>query len=161
MISLKADLQSLMEHLLNLSREILASIHEERIVVGLEEIHHVKDILNRREELVEVYGKCYKDFLHILKSMREIPFSNYSLIEELEWLHTHLDAEDFELLLLSEQLVRVEQELETETQSLINFQKFRLAVGHPMSPYLLKELPKPVRLAVGLVEENEESGDSD
>lgn len=155
MISLKADLQSLMEHLLVLSREILASIHEERIVVALEEIQHVKDVLNRREELVEVYGKCYKDFLHILKSMRNVPVSNGSLIEELDWLHNNLDAEDFELLLLSEQLVRVEQEMETETQSLINFQKFRLAVGHPASSYLLKESPKPVRLAIGLADEEE------
>ena len=156
MISLKADLQRAMAHLLDLLREILASIHEERIVVGREEIQSLKDILDRRGVLLEVYAHSYKGFVHILCAMRKISVSNYSLMEHLEWLHAYLDAEDCELLLLSEQLVGIEQELEVETKSLLNFQQYRTAISQSFNSFLVKESPKLARITVGVVENEED-----
>lgn len=157
LLLLKDELQSVMKHLLDLLREILASIHEERIVLGRDEIHQIQDVLSRRQNLLEAFDHCYKDFVHFLHTMTEDLAANFSLSEGLEWLQIHLDAEDVELLLLSEQLVRLGQEMQTETKTLIGFLEHKSAFGSPLTAYFTKIAPKPARVAVGLVDEDEES----
>lgn len=156
MTFIKNELQSVMKHLLELLREILASIHEERITIGRDEMHQIQHVLNRRQNLLEAFDHCYKDFVHFLHTMTGDLAEDFSLAEGLEWLQIHLDLEDFELLLLSEQLIRLGKEMQTETKTLISFLEHKSAFRSSVNSYFTKIEVKPTRIAVGLADAEEE-----
>ena len=153
---LKENLSAVMQRLLDLLREILATIHEERIVLGYDEIHQIKDILSRRQELLSVFDQGSKDFVDHLHQMTEDLVHEFSLTEGLEWLQKYLEAEDVELLLLCEQLVRAGQEMQRETQTLISVLEHKSAFGSQLNSYFTKIIPKPARVAIGLADEDED-----
>lgn len=152
---LKENLEVVMKQLLDLLREILASIHEERIVLGRNEIQKIKEVLDSRQELMDVFNSRYQEFISFLHSMTEDLSADFSLSEGLEWLQVHLNAEDVELLLLSEQLVSMGKEMQTETQTLISFLEHKSAFEKPLDSYLVKLSPKSVRAAVGLADDDD------
>lgn len=154
--AIKDHLQDVMKHLLDLLREILASVHEERIVLEHDDIKRIQDVLKRRQDLLEAFIERYKDFIYLLHNLTEDLLHQFSLAEGLEWLQTNLNPEDVELLLLSEQLVSVGQEMQTETKTLISFLEYKSAFGSPLTAYLTKIKPKPARVAVGLMDYDEE-----
>lgn len=157
MSDLKENLQVVMRHLLDLLREILASVHEERIAMGSDDMSYIRDVLMKRQDLLEVFDEYYQDFVKFLHSMAGDLAVNFSLAEGLEWLQIHLEAEDLELLLLSEQLARVGQEMQAETKALISFLEHKSAFGLSLNSYFTKISPKPVRVPVGLVDDNDEA----
>ena len=152
--ALKENLEVVMKQLLDLLREILASIHEERIVLGRNEIQKIKEVLEARQELMDVFNSRYQEFIFFLHKMTEELAADFSLSEGLEWLQIHLNAEDVELLLLSEQLVSMGKEMQTETQTLISFMEHKSAFERPVDSYLIKLSPKPLRVAIGLADDD-------
>ncbi|HEV8050972.1 MAG TPA: hypothetical protein VGP47_00640 [Parachlamydiaceae bacterium] len=153
---LKENLEVVMKQLLDLLREILSSIHEERIVIGRNEIRKIKEVLESRQELMDVFNMRYKEFISFLHHMTEELATDFSLSEGLEWLQIHLKAEDVELLLLSEQLVSMGKEMQAETKTLISFLEHKSAFERPLDSYLIKLSPKPSRVAIGLADDDED-----
>jgi len=154
-VVLKENLQTVMKHLLDLLREILASIHEERIIVGRDEMSQMQDVLMRRQELLKVFDECYVDFVTFFKILTNDLPNGFSLNQALEWLQLHLDAEDVELLLLGEQLIRVAQEMQIETKTLISVAEHKSAFGPSLSAFFIKLPSKSARIAVGLIDQEE------
>lgn len=155
--ALNESLEAVMKRLLDLLREILGTIHEEHIALAQDDNNKIKDVLKRREELFTAFDLHYKDFALFLQSMNGTLENNFSLTDGLESLQMHLEPEDVELLLLSDQLARVSQEMQTATQTLISFLEHKSAFGPHLRSYFTKIAPKPARIAVGLVEDDNRS----
>lgn len=155
MAALKENLEVVMKRLLDLLREIVSTIHEERIVIGRNEIRKIKDVLESRQELMDAFNIRYQEFISFLHHMTEELAADFSLTEGLEWLQIHLNAEDVELLLLSEQLVSMGKEMQAETKTLLSFLEHKSAFASTVGSHLVKLNPKPLRAAIGLADDDE------
>lgn len=148
----KQELESLMPRLLELLREILASIHQERMYLENDAIASLKELLERRQKLLEAFEDCNQKFADFVpKSHKE----TLSFLQGLERIQELLLPEDVELLLLIEQLTCITKEMMGETNSLIHLLEFKSATSHPHGLILKKAVVQPSKLAIGLADDDQ------
>ena len=155
----KEKIQPLMARLLELLREILVSVHEERLMLDRDVIQPLGEILDRRQTLFEAFEVCYRQFADFVDLFSTHAPKVQTLAECLERLQNHLEAEDMELLLLIEQLSCISKEMQGETSSLVHLLERKSSSLATHGLVLQKIAPQPVRVAIGLAEPDEEEAE--
>lgn len=151
----KRELHGVMSRLLELLREILASVHEEQIIIENDRISGLAPLLERRQQLLNIFQDCYLQFADVTSTLPSLPEEELSLLQMLEHIQILLCPDDVDLLLLVDQLVCIVKEMQGETNTLVHFLELKSAALHPRNMLVRKVSPPQVRLAVEVAEEDQ------
>lgn len=127
---IKQELQGVMLRQLELLREILACIHEERLGIETDHISGINEILERRQQLLESFEEFHQKFTAIMSTLTGIHEKKLPFLQSLEQIQKYLRPEDFELLLLIEQLSCITKEMTGETNSLVHILELKSGTSH-------------------------------
>lgn len=150
----KSELQGLMSRLLDLMREILASIHEEHIILESDQLSTLDSLIEHRQKLIDRYENYYNQFNGLTSSLFEFSSEELSFFQILEHIKNHLLPEDLELLLLIDQLACIIKEMQGKTNNLVNFLEIKSANLYTHNMLIKKVSTPQVRLAVEVADDN-------
>lgn len=151
----KQELQSVMLRQLELLREILSSIHEERLGIETDHISGINELLERRQQLLVSFEEYHQKFTDIISPLTGTHEVNLPFLQHLEQIQKFLGPEDFELLLLIEQLSCITKEMTGETNSLVHMLELKSGTSHLRGLAIKKVAPVTLRTVVGLADDDQ------
>ena len=150
--SSKSELQRVMAHLLRILREILTTVHEERVILDADLVRPIASIIKARQDLLDTFDTDSQHFTKFVSSLAGHPENHFSFAEGLEWLKGYLPAEDVELILLNEHLAYLTAEMQDETKSLLHTLECKSAYTSLRNPLIKKAPTHTHQLAIGVLE---------
>ena len=141
-----------MGSLIDMFRQILSCIHEERIAIVRQDYASLEQILEKRQNLIQTSDPLIANILSLVGSLSNGVTEKYSFTESLEWLSNHLSADNLDLLLFAGQLSVITLEIKQHTRSLLAALENQSAHSTHAQNYLVKISDKPVKAALMTVE---------
>jgi hypothetical protein len=124
----KNELQLIMSHQMVILRDILSTLRQEQTALIREDHKTLSSIVEDRFVLVRTFNEWNTQFSPVLKCLAQgvkgtphFPQQEETFPDSLKGLADYLNEEDFELLLLREQLLEVVKEIHEQTSAMLYY----------------------------------------
>lgn len=110
----KEKLQDEMTHLLAILRDILSSLHLEANALTSEDLSGIEALIEDRFMVLDTFNEWNREFSVSLQKLQP-GTENKSFAEQLTLMQTFLSDDDFELILLRDQLLILIEEIQKQS----------------------------------------------
>lgn len=145
---IKADSLETTGRLIQILRQILTCIQEERTALFRQEWTVLESVLAKRQDLIQTSTHLIDRFIRNVQQLSNGALADCSLLEGLNWLRENAPADAIDLLLYAGQLAVLATEVRQQTRSLLTSLENRSASSAQAQMYLTRIEAKPVKTAL-------------